>query len=308
MQKGLGLISLIGAALVATSLPANAGVMTVNFESFTTGALPGGPDPRLPGNAATWWVPDNAATGAVVSAGVGRGGSAGLHVTNRGNGNDGVIDNVKSGRLAQAAGESSTGAPHRNFASEFWFRTESTTSLTGFQFKTESWGTDRTTWLGFLSGDNRYVNTSVPDTGKIYVEASGYTTAANGSYVDNQLVAQLDWGAWYRVVTEILFIDGPDNDQVTYSIYDEIGGLVGSLANNTWEQGQRDFGFNGGNVVAPDAIGFQLRGSSAVAGRGVFIDDVSWRSFSVPTPTSLALVLLAMAGALAARRATGARA
>lgn len=302
MQAKHLLASIAAAALSLSSAPALADALMVDFESFSLTPLPGGPDPRVAGNATTWWVPDNAATGAEVQAGVGRSGTQGLYVFNRGNGNDGVIDNVKSGRLAQTAGESSTGAPHNTFQSEFWFRTESTNTVNDFQFKTESWGTDRTTWLGFLSYDNTYVALG-PDNGKIYVEASGYT--AGGGGIDNALVATLDWGEWYRVVTHVLFVDGPDNDVVTYSIYDDVGALVGTLNNNTWEEGQRVYGFNGGNVVAPDAVGFQLRGSD-VAAEGVYIDDVSWMSFntnSVPLPGTAGLLLAGLAGVATRRRA-----
>ncbi len=298
------LLAAFGACLSLTSVPAlAAATMSVNFETFPLGALPGGADLRTPGNANTWWVPDNAATGAEVQAGVGRGGSQGLYVFNRGNGNDGVIDNVKSGRLAQTAGESSTGAPNNTFYSEFWFRTESRSTVESFQFKTESWGADRTTWLAFLSYDQTFVAPG-PDDGKIYVEASGFS--ADGGSVDNALLATLDWGEWYRVATQVLFVDGADNDVVTYSIFDDLGALVGTLNNKTWEEGQRFYGLNGGNLVAPDAVGFQMRGSD-VAARGVYIDDVfaaTEPAATVPEPATpwLLLVGLAVAGRAAGRR------
>ncbi len=294
------LVAAFGAVLSLTSVPALAAAMSVNFETFPLGALPGGADPRMPGDANTWWVPDNAATGAEVQAGVGRGGSQGLYVFNRGNGNDGVVDNVKSGRLSQTAGESSTGAPNNTFASEFWFRTESRSAVNSFLFKTESWGADRTTWLAFLSHDQTSVAPG-PDDGKIYVEASGFS--ADGGTFENALLPTLSWGEWYRVATHVLFVDGPDNDVVTYSIFDDLGGLVGTLNNKTWEEGQRFHGFNGGNLVAPDAIGFQMRASD-VAARGVYIDDVLVSTVlvsTVPEPTTAWLLLVGVAAV--ARRA-----
>ena len=296
----------LGIAAIAVALtwstPALAEAVNVNFESFALGALPGGADPRTPGDKDTWWVPDNAATGAEVKAGIGRSGSKGLHVFNRGNNNDGVIDNAKSGRLAETAGEPSTGAPHSNFRSEYWFRTESATEQKDFAFATESYGTDRTTSLYFVGDNYRY---TAPTGGSgIFVEADGYT--GNGDYLGTFALGQLNWGEWYRVVTDIVFVAGEDNDTVLYSIYDEGGALVTSTANKTWEQGQRYNGWNGGQLVAVDAVQFHMRGSP-VDSLGVYVDNVSWASFTpgagdVPEPGSLALVLAAGLGGLVATR------
>lgn len=284
--------AVFGAALLAAG-SASADAVIINFDSFSLGALPGGPiDTRTAGNASKWWVPDNAATSGAVVANEGRGGSNALLVGNRGNGNNGVIENVKSGKLAQAAGESSSGAPNSSFQSSFWFRTASRTAVTDFAFATESWGTDRTTLLGFSNGTNG-----------IQVDATGRDAA--GKRTESYLSQELSWGTWYRVVTDILFADGSLNDVVTFSIFGEGGGQVGSsLVVNSWEEGQRQLGYNGGQQVAVDTIGFQSRFSPAGVNGAVYIDDVSWSSGSnaVPEPASLALVLSAGLAALGASR------
>lgn len=276
-------------ALLAVTGAARADAVIIDFTTFSLGQLPGGPDMRSAGNGNQWYVPDNAATFGEVRDGIGRGGSRGLVVGNRGNGNDGVIDNVKSGRLADKAGESSV-APNSTFESTFWFRSASTARDGNFAFKTESWGTDRTTWLGFFASSN----------GNIEVKASGIDST--GNFSSNILSVGLNWGDWYRVVTKIIFVDGGGvNDVVEFSVFDASNLLMGGTSSETtWEYGQRVSGYNAGLIVAPDAIGFQARFSTP--GDTVFIDDVSWRSFNVPEPSSAALVLVAGLAALGASR------
>ena len=275
-------------ALLAATSAAQADAVSIDFTTMSLGQLPGGLDARSAGNANQWYVPDNAATYGEVRDGVGRWGSRGLVVGNRGNGNDGVVDNVKSGRLADKAGETSV-APNNTFESTYWFRSASTAADNNFAFKTESWGTDRTTFLGFFAVD-----------GKIQARAVGIN--ASGIFSPTILSSGLDWGDWYQVVTRISFVDGGGvNDIVEFSIFDASNALLGSTSSGTtWEYGQRVYGYNAGMTVAPDAIGFQARFSSA--GETVYVDDVSWRSFNVPEPGSVALVLAAGLAALGASR------
>ena len=293
-MKKFKILALSGAvALLASTGVAKADALSIDFTTMSLGQLPGGPDMRSAGNGNQWYVPDNAATFGEVRDGIGRGGSRGLVVGNRGNGNDGVIDNVKSGRLAEKAGESSV-APNNTFESTFWFRSASTAADSNFLFATESWGTDRTTRLRFSAAAN----------GKIVARAVGID--GSGNFFVTDLSTDLNWGGWYQVVTTVSFVDGGGtNDIVQVNIFDQANALVGSTSNQTtWEYGQRMFNYNAGNLVAPDAVGFAARGSTR--GDTVFIDDVSWRSFSVPEPGSALLVLVAgLAAVAASRRARG---
>jgi hypothetical protein len=89
----LVVLSLIAAAATG----AHADSLSIDFDSYATGDLPGNNTPtdtRTAGDDGAWWVPSNAATSAEVRSGVGLGGSQGLVIGNRGNGNDGVIHNV----------------------------------------------------------------------------------------------------------------------------------------------------------------------------------------------------------------------
>ena len=289
-------VSLSAVVLALSTSNASAEALSVDFESFNLGQLPGGADARIAGNATIWHVPDNAATFGEVRAGVGLGGTQGLVVGNRGNGFDGVIDNIKSGKLAQAAGEAAIGAPNSIFTTSYFFRTAAVTATANMRFRSESWGPDRTTFMAFNSDGD----------GALTAFARGLEDDPVISFPISPVASGLQWGEWYRVVTEIMFLDGADNDTVSHYLYASDGTtLIGSAVGlPSWEEGARQAGFNGGNVFAVDAIGFHARGS--FTGDAVFVDDVSWSSrnaiAAIPEPGSLALVLLAGLGAAAAAR------
>ena len=292
---------LLHAAICAgLSLSAGATVAAPAFIDFDTngivsgiGAVTGGADPRAPGVVNQFYLPDNAATSGSVAIGVGRGGSNGLVVGNRGNGFDGVIDNLKTGRLAQGAGES-TVASFNSFVSSYWFRTSATSAPTGnFRFRSESWGTDRNTFLGFQNSGTDLVAIArgVSPTGEV------------GGFPSYTVATGLAWGAWYQVVTQAIFWDGANNDVVNFSIFNDLGALVGQVSGAaSWEQGQRLSGYNGGNLIAADAVQFHARGSAT--GTVAFVDDVRWEARNaVPVPGTLALTALGLMGAgVVARR------
>lgn len=290
------------AGLVAASLvaPASANLTAVDFESFALGNVPGGVDTRTPGSG-TWYNPDNAATYGEVKNGIGRSGSRGIEIGNRGNGNDGVINNVQSGILSESAGESTTGAQHDRFRSSFWFRTAPTSNPGGiFRFGYEIWGSntatnnDRTTLLSFRNDAN----------GNLFAIAFAASSASAFPFVT--LNTFLTWGDWYQVQSEIQFVDGADNDVVTHRIFDAFGTQVGQdLVLGTWEGGQRDplSPFNGGNLVAANAMQFTSRGSSATpsnVGAAAFVDDIRYEA--VPEPMTMSVMALGALAALRKRR------
>lgn len=280
---------MVGAMATTLASPlAQADLISTNFDSMSLGALPGGPDGRAAGNG-QWWVPDNAASYGNIVAGQGLGGTQALEVGNRGNGNDGVIDNVHSARLNDMAGESTTGAPNNYFQSSYWFRTASNSATTGFAFKSETWGPDRTTWVGFFeeAGQlNAYADDIAPD---------------GSDFREFGLASGLSWGSWYKVVTTCQFVDGSGNDIVTHSLYDSSLSLVGSISGMTsWEEGARQYGYNGGQIFGVDAIQFQARYSPT--GATAYVDDLSYSTSAVPEPGTMAALGIGVAGWLRRRR------
>ncbi len=279
----IGMCSAVAAVAVAGS--AMADTISIDFEGYTAGNVAGGPNGQAPGNG-NWWLPDNCATSGRFESGIGRGGSMGLVVGNRGNGNDGTIDNVKTPELNYIAGETSTGAQFKTFTSSYWFRTASSTYNSGFGMKSEAYGPDRTTWCGFFADGN----------GGIQAEA--YGIAANPNFDTGGVFATgLQFGQWYRVALSVTFVDGGvANDLVTHSVFNEAGALLGSINVTSWEEGARQLGYNGGQIFGLNKMQFQCRGAGA--GDQAYIDDLSYSS--VPAPGAIAL--LGAAGLMGRRR------
>ena len=139
MLAALTTLGLAGGTVMADAL-------SFNFNNYALGNLPGssGADTRTPGNG-NWWFPANAATtGQVVNVGAG---NNALLITNNGNGNDGVVNNVVSPQLKTLAGQTGPdaqpGATASTFNSSFQFHTQDAAPVAGtpadaFQFKTEN--------------------------------------------------------------------------------------------------------------------------------------------------------------------------
>jgi MYXO-CTERM domain-containing protein len=266
--------------------------LTIDFESSPAlGQLPGGVDARTPGDDGQWWVPDNAATFGEVRTGIGLTGSNGLAIGNRGNGNDGVIHNVQSPRLAETAGESTApaSAPNARFTSSYWFRTAPMAAVDDFRFRSETWGPDRTTFFG-LDGESNSPLT-----------AYAYGMDAGTNFVQTPIASGLQWGEWYKLETVIDFVDGGvANDVVNYRLYDTANALVGSATSTTWEEGARQLGYNSGNVFGVDAVQFTARGG--FTGDAAFVDNLSYSVSAIPEPASGALAGAAALGLFVVRR------
>ncbi len=285
-------LSALALSLLAAS--AHADSLSFNFNATPVGNIQGGADGRAPGNG-QWWLPDNAATAGDIRDGIGYGGSRGLAVGNRGNGFDGVIDNIHTAQLVDRAGETGFGSPGYNyFFSSYRFRTASDSAVAGLDFKTESWGRDRTTWLSIYE-----------EGGALKANYSGVTTPDNTPnsdvFTDNIYSGTLTWGAWYRVETSIQFFDGADNDVVTTSIFDDSNALLWTINDKTWENYYRldsEQFANGNLVTGVDALQFQARFNPT--GDVAYVDDLYYSSSTIPTPGALAL--LGLGGLAAARR------
>ena len=281
------LIAAIVSAAASTAAIAAPSSNSINFNSMSLGNPPsvGGADIRVPGDS-NWYNPNNSSTQQAVTAGVGLSGTNGLVVGNNGSGNDGVIDNLRTPRLLTDAGESVAPVNSTNnvFQWSLWFRTIPTSSPAGtFRFRVESYGPDRTTFLGFQKDG----------TGNLIARAFGMDSGAN--FV-SQDITGLNWGDWYRVVGTLTFADGVANDSISYSIFDSINGLVGSAITPSWEEGARQLAYNGGNIFGVDALQFHSRGG--FAGDHAIVDDISYAA--IPAPGAAAL--LGLSGLMAARR------
>jgi len=272
------------ASTTALALPSS---NSINFDSMSLGNPPGvgGPDIRVPGDS-NWYNPSNSSTQQAVTAGVGLLGTNGLVVGNNGSGNDSVIDNLRTPRLLSDAGESVAPVNSTNnvFQWSLWFRTIPTSSPADtFRFRVESYGPDRTTFLGFQKDG----------TGNLIARAFGMDSSA--AFV-SQDITGLNWGAWYRVTGTLTFADGAANDSISYSIFDSTNFLVGSASTPSWEEGARQLGYNGGNIFGVDSLQFHSRGG--FEGDHAIVDDVTYSS--IPAPGAAAL--LGLGGLMVTRR------
>jgi hypothetical protein len=297
----------VATVILSCALPASADSLSINFDNYSTGNLPGssGADTRTPGGP-NWWYPSNAATSAqVVNIG---GSNNAIYVYNNGNHNDGVVANILSPKLNVLAGEggpdAQPGAQADVFTSSFMFKTAPTSATAGFQFKSETWGQDRTTWLDFFADST--------NSNKLMINYSGVQSTGNTPNSDvftnnhgafHNGYTSLNWGDWYRVDTTVNFVDGPSNDVVTVNVFDAMGTLVWNATDTTWEQYYRldsEQLPNGNIVTGADAIAFQMRNSTPDAPggnlNGVYIDNVTIAAVPLPASAWMGLALLAGVG------------
>jgi len=277
MQKKIGVLGPVLAFVVlAGSSPAWATPLpyTTGFESpsFTTGTING---------QGGWTVYGSTST--VTTAAAHSGSQSLLFVPVAGDGN--VVKN--STPLFDASGETPSiyvPAPASNYmATDFWFRTVATTSDTGLYVST-SMGNPasvRNTWLGILDG----TQTAGGIAGDLYVEA--YAVGASGNFIPS-LSPALAWGDWYHAIISEQYVNGANNDLVTYSVYDATNALIWSTTIGSWENYYATCGTceQAPGPVISDRTGF---GGSA-GGQGIYIDDFSMTNVAaVPEPGTLAL-------------------
>ncbi len=291
------------AALSTTPLAAD--VIHVDLNAFESGSSVSTLNNQTAGGG-QWWNPSNGSVSARYQSGLGRTGGTALVIGNNGSGNNGVVNNCATGRLIDAAGES-TVAPNRYFEASYWFRTASSTYVDDFNFKSEAWGTDRTTWIRFESNadDNSMLASAwgIGDLGDGVNDTGGYFTADGGFDQSGSNLLRLDFGSWYRVGVTVTFVDGAPgltNDIVTHTISDSTGALLGSLTCTSWEVGARLDGYNGGEIFGIDKLGFDSRGWGGYTGDHAYVDGISYGSFAVPAPGAAAL--LGLVGLVTGRR------
>lgn len=299
VPKGTKMLKAITAVVAIASCvsPLSADVISLDLNSFANGtAVQGGAFTQTPGGG-QWWLPDNAATSGYYRSGLGRTGGTALAVGNRGNGNDGVITNILTPRLANAAGSAVGGNTYTQFNAEYWVRTAPTSTSTSFRFRSEVWGgwgsgneasMDRTSFFGMqAAGDGS-------------LQAFTYGGNAAGDNLDYaQVAVGLTWGSWYRVTTSINYFDGVLNGgafaTVTTRIFGTDGAQLGESVQRTWGT------IWSASQPQVDRLSFTSRGG--FTGDNAYVDGITYSSSVIPAPGALAA--LGIAG-LAGRRRRGA--
>ncbi len=285
----IGMCSAVAAVAVAGS--AMADTISVNLNAFADGeAVQGGANAQTPGGG-QWWLPDNSASSGFFRAGQARAGGTALAVGNRGNGLDGVIHNIMTPRLNDAAGSAVGGNSYTFFNAEYWVRTVSTSTSSSFRFRSEMWGglagggEDRTTFFAMQAATD----------GSLRAYTAGGNSAGDSTEVAD-VATGLSWGSWYRVTTSINFLDGALNSgtfgTVTTSIFSESGSLLGQSIQRTW-----------GTIWAAsqpqvDRIGFHSR--YGTVGDNAYVDGITYGTSTIPAPGAIAL--LGAAGFMGRRR------
>ena len=102
-----------------------------------------------------------------------------------------------------------------------------------------------------------------------------------------QLATGLDRDSWYSVSVDILFKDGPANDEMTV----DFDGVVFSGL-TTWEQYYEDAGTPQPEVAGIDGVIFRAAGDpvESVRGGGVYFDNLTMSS-TVPEPGTIGLLV-----------------
>ena len=180
-------------------------------------------------------------------------------------------------------------------ATDFWFRSVATNSDNGLYVST-SMGNPasvRNTWLGIGEGS---VGTFGGTSGALYVAA--YAVDSNGNFQES-LSPSLAWGQWYHAKIAEQYVNGPNNDLVTYSIADAADAPVWSVTIGSWEN---YYATNPGAEQAPGPVVSDRTGFGGQAGgQGIYVDDFSMTNV-VPEPTTISLLAMALGGLMLIRK------
>jgi hypothetical protein len=290
VAAAVAVIGVGGFALGAAALPYSTGFET--SESFSSGTIDGQNGWNFPGSPTA----SPASTGTITSAAAHSGTQSLLYLPTA---DDGNVVKVST-PIFDPSGETPSKfvpAPVSSYmATDFWFRTAATSSDPGLYIST-SMGNPasvRNTWLGVMEG---FEAGSVP--GNLYVGA--FEVDAAGVFQPS-LSPALTWGAWYHATIAEQYVNGANNDQVTYSIADASNTPIWSTTIGSWEN------YYATDPTAEQAPGPVVSDRSSFGGdvidggHGIYIDDFSMTNVApVPEPASLGLLGL-VGGLLAVRR------
>ena len=180
---------------------------------------------------------------------------------------------------------------------EFWFRTVATSSDPELVVST-SMGNPasvRNTYLGIVEGS---VVGATP--GDLYVAAQDVDAFGNFQL---SLSPALAWGQWYHASIAEQYVNGPNNDLVTYSIADAADAPVWSVTIGSWEN---YYATNPGAEQAPGPVvsdRTSFGGHGEDGGQGIYVDDFSMTNVAtVPEPATISLLAMAVGGLVLIRK------
>jgi hypothetical protein len=183
---------------------------------------------------------------------------------------------------------------------DFWFRSVFNTSDTGLYIST-SMGNPasvRNTWFGIFEGGELGGTAGA-------LQVGAYAIDSLGNFVP-YLSPQLVWGNWYHATISEQYVNGPDNDLVTYSLQDSANLSLWSVTVGSWENYYLTCGTceQAPGPVVSNRTSFG--GDVVDGGHGIYVDDFSMtnvaRAAAVPEPFTLSIFGAGLVGAAAMRR------
>ena len=248
---------------------------STDFDSMTPGSIVG---------QEGWTNPGGGAYVQSVTPGVGLNGSQAWFLN--GTNPNGAVETIATPSFP-SVGETSVvdGGPtvSNTFSESFYFRTVSTTDDPGLYISNSlsAPASIRDTWLGIYEQGGQLI-------------FGAYATSADGSFTDDPTAsAALQWGQWYQVKVNATFVDGTNNDQVTYTVIGPGNTVVLNATMGSWETYYSAPGSTAEGAPGPVGLSrttFGLDGGTA----GIYIDNFS-ETVGTPEPSTWAMLAAGLA-------------